>query len=72
MPLKILPVHCAPVGCTTVGQIEDDVRVVREFRQLDAEQMSAMRKRAENIAGYMLEDWKRRPATAQASTYVGG
>jgi aryl-alcohol dehydrogenase-like predicted oxidoreductase len=67
-----LPVHCAAVGCTTIGQLEDDVRIVRQFQALDAAQMSAMRTKAERLAGFLLEDWKRRPESAQASTYVGG
>ena len=33
-----LPVHCVPMGCTTVGQIEDDVRIVQQFKPLSAEQ----------------------------------
>jgi predicted aldo/keto reductase-like oxidoreductase len=54
-----LPVHCTAVGCTTPGQLEDDVRVVREFRRFDAAQMTALRARSEPLKGPRLEDWKR-------------
>src|SRR5512143_2678849 len=29
-----LPLHCTAVGCTTVGQIEDDVRIARQYHPL--------------------------------------
>ena len=54
-----LPIHCLAVGCTTIGQIEDDVRVAREFKQYSPEQMSSLRDRAQPLAGAGLEDWKR-------------
>ena len=54
-----LPIHCLAVGCTTLGQIEDDVRVAREFRQYDEKEMSSLRERARKLAGAGLEDWKR-------------
>lgn len=54
-----LPVHCLAVGCTTIGQIEDDVRIAQEFRTLDAAGMTAIRDRAKRLAGADLEDWKR-------------
>ena len=60
-----LPVHCLAVGCTTLGQIEDDVRVAREFRQYDDQEMASIRDRVRKLAGADLEDWKR--DTAQAS-----
>jgi len=66
-----LPVHCLAVGCTTIGQIEDDVRIARSFRQLDETQMGALRERASKLKGPALEDWKRNienaslPATHQ-------
>ena len=68
-----LPVHCLAVGCTTIGQIEDDVRIAREFAQYDGKQLSAIRERAKRIAGAGLEDWKRDLNQASARpTYVGG
>ena len=68
-----LPIHCLAVGCTTLGQIEDDVRIAREFAQYDGKQMAAIRERAQGIAGAGLEDWKRDLSQASARpTYVGG
>ncbi|MGA2988376.1 MAG: aldo/keto reductase [Terriglobia bacterium] len=54
-----LPVDCVAIGCTTVGQLEDDVRVAQQFKQLSAEEMNPLRQRAKDIAGPYLEDWKR-------------
>src|SRR4051812_41654463 len=54
-----LPIHCTALGCTSPGQLEDDVRIARGLRPLDAEQMAALRARAEPIKGPRLEDWKR-------------
>lgn len=54
-----LPVHCLAVGCTTIGQIEDDVRVAQQFRQYSGEEMSSIRERVRTLAGAGLEDWKR-------------
>ncbi len=54
-----LPVCCAAIGCTTMGQLEDDVRFAQQFKLLSPEEMNALRKRAEDIKGPHLEDWKR-------------
>jgi uncharacterized protein len=54
-----LPVHCLAVGCTTIGQIEDDVRIAKGFRKLDEAQMTSLRERAAKLKGPGLEDWKR-------------
>lgn len=54
-----LPIHCVAVGCTTIGQLEDDVRIAQQFKPFTAEEMDALRKRAEEIKGPGLEDWKR-------------
>lgn len=68
-----LPIHCLAVGCTTIGQIEDDVRIAREFAQYDDDQLTAIRDRAKRIAGAGLEDWKRDLSQASARPpYVGG
>ena len=68
-----LPIHCLAVGCTTIGQIEDDVRIAREFAQYDEKQLTSIRERAERIAGAGLEDWKRDLSQASARpAYVGG
>ena len=54
-----LPIHCTAIGCTTIGQLEDDVRAAQEFKPLPAEALAALRQRAERIKGPYLEDWKR-------------
>ncbi len=54
-----LPIHCLAVGCTTIGQIEDDARIAQEFRQYSQEEMTAIRDSAKRLAGAHLEDWKR-------------
>ncbi len=64
-----LPVHCLALGCTTVGQIEDDTRIAREFRPLPADAMAALRKRAARTAGPSLEDWKRNTERAGAALH---
>jgi uncharacterized protein len=54
-----LPIHCTAIGCTTVGQLEDDVRIAKEFKPFSEERMVALRERAKSIKGPLLEDWKR-------------
>jgi aryl-alcohol dehydrogenase-like predicted oxidoreductase len=54
-----LPIHCTAIGCTTPGQLEDDVRIARGLKRLEAAQMAALRTRAEPLKGPRLEDWKR-------------
>lgn len=54
-----LPVHCLALGCTTLGQIEDDVRIAQQFQPLSAAQMQRLRDRAKRLAGPRLENWKR-------------
>jgi predicted aldo/keto reductase-like oxidoreductase len=54
-----LPVHCTAIGCTTIGQLEDDVRIAQSFQPLGTAQMSALRTRAERLKGPLLEDWKK-------------
>lgn len=70
-----LPIHCVAVGCTTLGQIEDDVRVAQNFKPLETARMTEIRKRARTLAGPHLENWKRNTQTAQIHLpveYVGG
>jgi predicted aldo/keto reductase-like oxidoreductase len=60
-----LPITAAPLGCCTIGQVEDDVRVAQNFKPLAAEQMAAIRARAgsgkfDTIRGPALEYWKTR------------
>jgi len=54
-----LPIHCTAIGCTTLGQLEDDVRFAQQFKPMAVEEMDALRRRAEEIKGPYLEDWKR-------------
>jgi predicted aldo/keto reductase-like oxidoreductase len=67
-----LPIHCLALGCTTVGQIEDDVRIAQQFKPLTEEQLSTLRDRGAKLKGPQLEDWKINTETAQASTYRDG
>jgi predicted aldo/keto reductase-like oxidoreductase len=61
-----LPITCLALGCTTVGQIEDDVHIVRDFQPMPEEQMTQIRIRAKRLAGPRLENWKR--ATSQTAS----
>ncbi len=68
-----LPIHCLAVGCTTLGQIEDDVRIASDFRPLASDQMSDLRQRADRLKGPALEDWKRNVERAgREAVYAGG
>ncbi len=55
-----LPIHTAILGCTTVGQVDDTVRVAKAFRGLKPDEAQALVARAKRIMGPDLEDWKRR------------
>lgn len=60
-----LPITAAPLGCCTIGQLEDDVRIAQSFKPLTEEQMSQLRARAgsgkiDTIRGAALEYWKTR------------
>lgn len=54
-----LPIHCLAVGCTTIGQIEDDVRIAQQFKPMSRERMAQVRESARSLAGPRLENWKR-------------
>ena len=60
-----LPIHCLTMGCTTIGQVEDDVRIARDFARLEEDQMGSLRERAQKLSGPELEDWKRGHDRAQ-------
>ncbi len=66
-----LPIDCLAIGCTTIGQLEDDVRVAQQFKQLSAEEMNPLRQRAQDIAGPSLEDWKRNTQSRGSLTRAG-
>ncbi len=70
-----LPITCAALGCTTIGQIEDDVRVAGTLKQLSDEEMAGLRERVNGIKGPGLEDWKKNILTAGVDPrrkYLGG
>ncbi|MBM3726433.1 MAG: aldo/keto reductase [Acidobacteria bacterium] len=69
-----LPIHCLAIGCTTIGQLEDDVRVAQSLKALDEPQRVALRQQAEPLKGPLLEDWKRNTlrATLARPEYLGG
>src|SRR6478672_2311043 len=37
-----LPVHCLALGCTTIGQIEDDVRIAKQFQAIAPAEMAQL------------------------------
>jgi aryl-alcohol dehydrogenase-like predicted oxidoreductase len=60
-----LPITAAALGCCTLGQLEDDVRIAQSFTPLSTEEMNALRARAasgkfDTIRGPALEYWKTR------------
>ena len=60
-----LPITAAALGCSTIGQIEDDVRIAQNFKPLSEEDRAALRGRAasgkfDTIRGPALEYWKTR------------
>ncbi len=59
-----LPIHCAAVGCSTTGQLDDDVRFAQRFKPMGNEEMEALRHVAltagpGGVTGPALEYWKR-------------
>jgi predicted aldo/keto reductase-like oxidoreductase len=67
-----LPIHCVALGCTTVGQVEDDVRIAHGFQPLDEAKLEQIRARVANLKGPQLEDWKINTETAAINTYRDG
>ncbi len=67
-----LPVHCLALGCTTVGQIEDDVRIAQQFKPLSEDQLAQLREKGAQFKGPQTEDWKRNIRTASAGTHRDG
>jgi len=69
-----LPIHCLAVGCTSIGQLEDDVRVATNFQRFDEAKLAQLRTEASAVKGPGLEDWKRDVTRAHAvvNTYRGG
>jgi uncharacterized protein len=59
-----LPIHCAALGASTAGQLDDDVRFAQHFRPRGAAAMDGLRKIAVTagpggLKGPALEYWKR-------------
>jgi predicted aldo/keto reductase-like oxidoreductase len=54
-----LPVHCVALGCTTIGQIEDDVRIAQQFKPLAEDDLAQIRAQGAKLKGPRLEDWKK-------------
>src|SRR6204780_457810 len=67
-----LPVHRVALGCTTIGQVEDDVRIAQQFTPYDEARLDQIREKVAKLKGPQLEDWKRSEETATASTYRDG
>lgn len=67
-----LPIHCLALGCTTIGQIEDDVRIAQRFEQLSEAQMAQLRETAAELKGPQTENWKINTATGEAGTHRDG
>jgi len=67
-----LPVHCLALGCTTIGQLEDDVRIAQQFKPFSEAQMAELRKTGAQYKGPQTEDWKRNVQTASAGTHQDG
>lgn len=64
-----LPIHCLALGCTTIGQIEDDVRIAQQFKPLQEDELAQIRQKVAKLSGPQLENWKIDTATAEVSTY---
>ena len=59
-----LPIHCATVGCSTMGQWDDDLRIAQNFKPYTPDEMAEVRKRAVTagpggLKGPALEYWKK-------------
>jgi len=58
-----LPISCASVGCSTPGQLDDDVRIAQSFKPYTPTEMADLRNRAitagpGGLKGPALEYWK--------------
>jgi predicted aldo/keto reductase-like oxidoreductase len=70
--LSLPGVNCMAVGCTTLGQIEDDVRIAKEFRALNETELATLRKRAAKLGGPEVENWKKNTLSAEGFLYRDG
>jgi predicted aldo/keto reductase-like oxidoreductase len=55
-----LPIHCATVGCSTTGQLDDDARTAQNFKPYTPEEMEHLSKLGGpgGLTGPALEYWK--------------
>ncbi|MBI3281198.1 MAG: aldo/keto reductase [Acidobacteria bacterium] len=67
-----LPVHVLALGATTIGQIEDDVRIAQQFQPMTPDEMTKLRARAAKLGGPEVENWKRNTQRASAPVYRDG
>jgi aryl-alcohol dehydrogenase-like predicted oxidoreductase len=54
-----LPVTTAIMGCTTPGQLADNLRVVRSFSPLNEDEKKAILTKSDSVKGPALEYWKK-------------
>lgn len=68
-----LPISTAILGCTTVEQVEADVRLAQAWKQLNDSQMSSLRKKYAEVDFAALEPWKvdQMKRMARLPRYVG-
>ncbi len=69
-----LPIACAIMGCTTLGQLEDNLRIARSFVPLTSEERAALLAKTQPLKGPQLEDWKKnveRPAASRTEPSLG-
>ncbi|HYW43299.1 MAG TPA: aldo/keto reductase [Bryobacteraceae bacterium] len=67
-----LPITCLALGCTTIGQIEDDVRIAQRFKPMAETEMADLRRRGARVAGPQLENWKKNTQTGRAGRHLDG
>lgn len=71
-----LPIHCTALGCTSIAQLEEDVRAACQLQPVPAARRVALHQRAERLKGPKLENWKKNTETrvglAARPEYAGG
>jgi hypothetical protein len=67
-----LPIHCLALGCTTLGQIEDDVRIAQQFKPLGEAELAQLREKAAALGGPHVEDAKVNTEKAGATQHRDG
>ena len=68
-----LPISTAIMGCTTVEQVEADIRLAKAWKQLSESRMSGLREKYAQVDFAALEPWKvdQLKRTAGLPRYVG-